>query len=45
MARARAARISGDVGIGTPPPPRQPPGQAMNSMKWHSENLPPVLMF
>ena len=44
MALARAARISGVVGIGWPPPPRQPPGQAMNSMKWHSLNLPPALM-
>ena len=44
MARALAARISGEVGIGWPPPPRQPPGHAMNSMKWHSLSLPPALM-
>jgi RNA polymerase sigma-70 factor (ECF subfamily) len=44
MAFARAARIDGLVGIGWPPPPRHPPGQAMNSMKWHSLNLPRALM-
>src|SRR5665648_1078787 len=32
------------VGIGWPPPPRHPPGQAMNSMNWHWLNWPPALM-
>ena len=40
----RRRGLSGVVGIGWPPPPRQPPGQAMNSMKWHWLNFPPALM-
>ena len=33
-AAVRAARISALTGWGCPPPPLQPPGQAMTSMKW-----------